>query len=196
MIKINKLIIFSFSFLILAVSGSLLFLYLLVSSSIPNYQEEIRTSEIKDEITILRDNYGIPHIFSISENDSFFALGYTHAQDRLWQMEFMRRLSQGRLSEILGQRFLESDTLVRTLNIYNLAKDSLPIQDQDIRQKLESYSRGINLRLRQISTDGLGRGAPEFFLHSKTISPWTPTDSLAILKLLSFQYIGLLELLM
>ena len=190
MIKINKLIIFSFSFLILAVSGSLLFLYLLVSSSIPNYQEEIRTSEIKDEITILRDNYGIPHIFSISENDSFFALGYTHAQDRLWQMEFMRRLSQGRLSEILGQRFLESDTLVRTLNIYNLAKNSLPFQDQDIIQKLESYSRGINLRLRQISIDGLGRGAPEFFLHSKTISPWTPTDSLAILKFLSFQYSG------
>ena len=76
------------------------------------------------------------------------------------------------------------------LNIYNLAKDSLPFQDQDIIQKLESYSRGINLRLRQISIDGLGRGAPEFFLHSKTISPWTPTDSLAILKFLSFQYSG------
>ncbi len=186
--KINKIIIFSFSSIIIAIIVSIIFLYLLVLSSVPNYQKEIKTSEIDAEISILRDNYAIPYIFSQSPNDSFFALGYVHAQDRLWQMEFMRRLSQGRLSEILGQSFLESDILVRTLNIHNIAKESLSFQESEILENLESYSKGVNHRLKEISTEGLGRGSPEFFLHSKTISPWTPVDSLAILKFLSFQH--------
>ena len=188
--RVNKLIILVFSFLIFASVASIIFIYFLISSSIPNYEAEEVTSEIEKEITILRDNYAVPHIFAQNNTDPFFALGYVHAQDRLWQMEFLRRLSQGRLAEILGPKFLESDIMVRTLDIHNIAKESVSFQDQDIIKKLNAYSNGVNYRLKQISIKGLGRGAPEFFLHSKTISPWTAIDSLAISKFLSFQYSG------
>ena len=87
--RVNKLIILVFSFLIFASVASIIFIYFLISSSIPNYEAEEVTSEIEKEITILRDNYAVPHIFAQNNTDPFFALGYVHAQDRLWQMEFL-----------------------------------------------------------------------------------------------------------
>ena len=188
--KVNKIIIYLFSFITITMVVGITIIYSLISSSIPDYELEFSSDDIENEIVILRDNYAVPHIFAKNTNDTFFALGFVHAQDRLWQMEFMRRLSQGRLSEILGERYLQSDILMRTLNLYNISNEALSFQDGKILEKLISYSNGVNQRLKQISSEGLGRGAPEFFLHSKTISPWSPVDSLAIQKLLAFQSSG------
>ena len=71
---------------------------------------------------IVRDPEGVPHIFAQSERDGWYALGYTHAQDRLWQMEFQRRVCDGRLSEFLGERAFEVDRLMRTLGIARLSE--------------------------------------------------------------------------
>ena len=64
---------------------------------------------LQEEVTIHYDTYGIPHIYANNEADAFTALGYVHAQDRLWQMELIRRIAPGRLSELFGEKLLETD---------------------------------------------------------------------------------------
>ena len=84
--------------LLLAATAAWLYLH----ESLPRLEGEVSAKGAAAEIEILRDAEGIPHIFAKSEADAWFALGYAHAQDRLWQMEFQRRVGQGRLSEFLG----------------------------------------------------------------------------------------------
>src|SRR6476646_8364131 len=76
--------------------------------SLPRTQGEIIVAGLSQPVEILRDAYGIPHIYAASLEDAHFALGYVHAQDRLWQMEMSRRIAAGRLSEILGRAGLET----------------------------------------------------------------------------------------
>src|SRR5262245_14707252 len=75
-----------------------------IEESLPKIEGEVRAPGAAAEVDILRDNDGIPHIFAKSERDGWFAMGYVHAQDRLWQMEVQRRVAQGRLSEVFGER--------------------------------------------------------------------------------------------
>ena len=162
-------------------------LYYLISNSLPRYQQELESSKITHNITISRDTYAIPYIETKNDLDSFFALGYTHAQDRLWQMVLLRRTAQGRLSEIIGSTGFKSDKLMRTLGLYRSAERSEIKQTDDIRMLLNAYSDGINFYIKQISEKSLGRGSPEFFLFTSEISPWRPADSIALLKLIAFQ---------
>ena len=76
-----------------------------IQKSQPQLSGRLFVPGIKEEVEIIRDTYGVPHIYAKNEPDLYFALGYAMAQDRLWQMEFYRRLGHGRLSEILGDRF-------------------------------------------------------------------------------------------
>src|SRR5215467_13089816 len=76
------------------------------SFSVPSYDGTLRAAGLAQPVQILRDRYGVPHILAQSYDDAAFALGYAHAQDRLWQMEMSRRFVQGRLSELLGERAL------------------------------------------------------------------------------------------
>ena len=162
-------------------------LFYLTSNSLPKYQQKLKSSQINNVTTISRDTYGIPYITTTDDLDSFYALGYAHAQDRLWQMMLLRRTAQGRLSEIIGLDGLKSDKLMRTLGIYASAQSSEKIQTANISTILNSYSNGINFYIKQISEKSLGRGSPESFIFTSEVSPWRPADSLAILKLIAFQ---------
>src|SRR5688572_20765941 len=101
--------------LALLVVGAAAWLYL--QKSLPVIDGELQAKGLGAPVEIVRDGEGIPHIFAASERDAWFALGYAHAQDRLWQMEFQRRVAAGRLSEFLGERALDTDRLMRTLGI-------------------------------------------------------------------------------
>ncbi len=157
------------------------------SNSLPDYDANYTLAGISGDVEIVRDNHAVPHIFAKSENDVFFGLGFVHAQDRLWQMTMLRRTSQGRLSELFGKETLPVDRLLRTLDIYNIARESAVQLDPAILAQLQAYSDGVNAWLKLVQDNALGRGAPEFFLFEPEIAPWTPTDSVAILKLLSLQ---------
>src|SRR6056297_4235540 len=109
------------AFLVLG-TVSVLTVYYLASRSLPDYDKTIPVSGLTADVEIVRDNSGVPHIFSASDRDAFYALGYAHAQDRLWQMTLLRRTVQGRLSEIFGTRTVETDTLLRRLDIYPRAR--------------------------------------------------------------------------
>ncbi len=167
--------------------------YYFGSRSLPDYSAEVTLDGPNAPIEIVRDNANVPHIFAQTDADVFFGLGYAHAQDRLWQMTMLRRTVQGRLSELFGDRTIQIDALLRRLDLYNLAVQSVEAQDARTRAALEAYADGVNARLRQVNEDALGRGAPELFLFSNRIAPWQPADSVAVIKLMALQLNGQIE---
>ncbi|MGL4309929.1 MAG: penicillin acylase family protein, partial [Paracoccaceae bacterium] len=162
-------------------------IYLFLTRSIPEYSATHSIAGLSAPVEIVRNNANVPHILAETDADAFFALGFAHAQDRLWQMTLLRRTAQGRLSEVFGNRTLQTDELMRRLDIYGLAVSSLAAQDDETRAALDAYSRGVNAWIDIVNRDALGRGAPEFFLFSNEIAVWQPADSIAILKLLAVQ---------
>ena len=169
------------------------FAYFFLSQSLPDYSKTVEFSHVTEEIEIVRDTANVPHIFGKNDQDTLFALGYVHAQDRLWQMTMLRRTAQGRLSELFGAETLTVDMVVRRLGIYSASRASLSALRPDTMAKLEAYAKGVNARLEEINLGNLGRGAPELFLFSNFIAPWSPTDSLAIIKLMGLQLSSHLE---
>lgn len=170
--------------------AAVLLVYYLASRSLPDYDKTLSVDGITADIEILRDNAAVPHILTYSDRDAFFGLGYAHAQDRLWQMTLLRRTAQGRLSEIFGTRTVGTDTLLRRLDLYPLAVQSVSHQDARTLDALEAYAAGVNARIAEINADSLGRGAPEFFVFNAPLAPWKPADSLAIIKLMGLQLSG------
>lgn len=159
----------------------------LAARSLPDYEATATVAGLSAPVEIVRDNADVPHVFAATDADAFFALGYAHAQDRLWQMTMLRRTAQGRLSEVFGARTLPIDTLMRRLDLYRLATSSVEAQDPAAREALEAYSAGVNAWLGQVNEGARGRGAPEFWLFPQAIAPWQPADSLAVLKLMALQ---------
>jgi len=168
-------------------------IYFLLSRSLPDYQKDLAVTGISAPVEIVRDNANVPHILGQTDVDSYFGLGFAHAQDRLWQMTMLRRTAQGRLSEVFGTATLGVDTFLRRLDIYRLAQQSVAAQDLYTQAALKAYAAGVNARLQQINDDALGRGAPEMFMFNAPIAPWVPADSLAVVKLMGLQLAGHLE---
>jgi penicillin amidase len=161
--------------------------YYFAARSLPDYDETHEVTGITAPVEIVRSTEDVPHIFGATDEDVFYGLGLVHAQDRLWQMMLMRRTAQGRLSEMFGARTLKTDELMRRLDLYGAALDSVAAQDARTRAALEAYARGVNQWIELVNTGARGRGAPEFWLFSNEIAYWTPADSLAILKLMALQ---------
>ena len=178
--------------IVLSVMGTAL-VYWLASRSLPDYNDEVAVYGLNAPVEIVRDNANVPHIFGAVDEDVFFGLGFAHAQDRMWQMIMLRRTAQGRLSEIFGGATLNVDTLLRRFDIYTLSVRSVAALDPKTRAALESYAAGVNARLDQINSEALGRGAPEMLMFNAPMAPWSPADSVAIVKLMGLQLSGHLE---
>ena len=180
--------------MVLLVVAGLALVFWLASRSLPDYNRTVVIAQgapgPEAPVEIVRDNANVPHIFGASDADVFYGLGYAHAQDRLWQMMTMRRTVQGRLSEVFGQRTVSIDTLIRRLDLYGLAQQSVAVQDARTTAALRAYADGVNARLAEINEGALGRGAPEMFLFNAPIAPWTPADSVAMVKLMALQLSG------
>ena len=161
--------------------------YYLASRSLPDYDKVLELPYLTAPVEIVRDNANVPHIFGETDPDVFYALGYAHAQDRLWQMTMLRRTAQGRLSEVFGTATVKIDKLVRRLDIYARAVASVDAQDERTMLLLRAYATGVNARLDEINASALGRGAPEMFIFNAPVSAWRPADSLAIIKLMGLR---------
>lgn len=172
---------------------ALVILYYFLSRSVPDYSENFTIEGITAPVEIVRNNDNVPHIFGATDEDVYFALGFAHAQDRLWQMTMLRRTVQGRLSEVFGERTLKIDELLRRYDLYTLALQSVEVQDDPTKRALEAYARGVNAWIGEVNREARGRGAPEFFLFSNEIAAWQPADSIAILKLMALQLSGQIE---
>ena len=131
---------------------------------------------LQNEVTVERDRWGVPHIRASSVQDLAEAQGYVMAQDRLWQMDLLRRVTRGQLSEILGTRTLPIDKEFRTMELGRAAESDLQLMDAESRGILEAYARGVN-RFIHTHTKQLPL---EFSLLRYTPQPWQASDSLTI----------------
>lgn len=131
-------------------------------------------------ISIQKDQWGVPHIRAKTDLDAFYALGFVHAQDRLWQMELSRRIGAGRLSEILGAAALDQDKFLRTWGFYRAAENSYASLEPRSKTVLEAYAAGVNAVIAQ------GNLPLEFGLLGAKPEPWKPADSLVWSKMLAF----------
>ena len=167
--------------------------YYLAARSLPDYDAVLEVPYLNAPVEIVRDNANVPHIFGSTDEDVFYALGFAHAQDRLWQMTMLRRTVQGRLSEVFGTATVNIDKLMRRLDLYTLATASVDAQDERTMRILRAYATGVNVRLDQVNAQALGRGAPEMFLFNAPVAPWRPADTLAIVKLMGLRLSGHLD---
>lgn len=151
----------------------------------PMLDGEMKVDALAAPVTITRDAHGIPLITAQSEDDAYFALGYVHAQDRLFQMEMMRRQGQGRLAELIGKLGVEPDTFMRTLGVYRRAEEDLKSLDPATLRAFERYAAGVNTWLAE------GHPLPlEYHLLFFSPEPWRPADSLVWQKLMGLQLSG------
>jgi penicillin amidase len=136
-------------------------------------------------VEIIRDRWGVPHIYATNERDVFFGQGFVHAQDRLWQMEINRRLATGRLSEMLGAVALGTDRASRTFGFDRLGRADWEFLPEDDRQVIQAYAAGVNAFL--TSPPGR-RGLPvEFTLLRHVPEPWQVEDTLAFSRVMIWQ---------
>jgi penicillin amidase len=156
-------------------NNPLLALARLYRRPLPQVEGTTRLAGIRAPVEILRDKWGVPHIYARSSEDASFAQGYVHAQDRLWQLELNRRVGHGRLSELFGELAFGTDRLLRTIGLGRAAYTSLQRADEPIRELLEAYARGVNAYV-----DKNRKRLPiEFTLLRLDPEPWQPIDSLA-----------------
>lgn len=141
---------------------------------LPQTVGSTRVVGLHGPVEIIRDRWGVPHIYAEDEDDLFFAQGYVHAQDRLWQMELQRRMGAGRLSEVLGDVTLPVDRFTRTLGLNRAAEDELASLPAETSRALEAYAAGVNAWMRQRA----GQWSLEFTLLRFAPQPWRPVDSL------------------
>jgi len=182
---------------ILAILVFLTGTYFQVYGALPPYAGHFTVKGLKAPVEIVRDKNAIPHIIAGSIEDAAYGLGFVHAQDRFWQMELMRRVGQGRLSEILppmivGNGVINTDRTMRGLGVYRHASDSVGALSPATRDILESYSAGVNawmaerdqqfgLELTLVKLLSGGRYRPD---------PWQPADSVVWSKLMALTLDG------
>lgn len=124
------------------------FLFIFLQLQKPSYDGTVTLPGLEKEVEVQYDKFGVPHIYASSELDAYYALGYVHAQDRLFQMEMLRRAADGRLSEVLGEDLIKVDKLFRTLGINEFASQSaqqfLSADTAAWQREALAYQRGIN----------------------------------------------------
>jgi penicillin amidase len=157
-------------------AGAVGYGYLVARSALPQLDGTSQVSGLSGPVTVTRDTHGVPTIEARTLEDLFFAQGYVTAQDRLWQMDVMRRFGAGELSEILGEDTLKIDREQRILGLRAAAKKSLEITNPRDRGYFEAYARGVNA---YIGTRG-GRLPIEFRILNYAPKPWQPEDSIVI----------------
>ncbi len=160
--------------------------YLWLRSSLPVTEGSVSVPGLDGPAEISRDPDGLVHIRAQTTNDAYYALGYAHAQDRMWQMDSMRRLGAGRLAEVVGPRVLVQDRLMRTIGLYARSEASLAQLSPETRDALAAYARGVNAWIAS------RRGAlpPEFVLLGFEPEPWRPADSLVWGRLMAWNLSG------
>src|SRR5437667_1606357 len=162
--------------LVVIALGILGFGYLTARSALPQLDGQIQVPGLSAPVSVTRDAHGVPTIEATRIEDLYFAQGYVTAQDRLWQMDGMRRYAAGELSEILGADFVEHDREQRILGMRVAARKTLELASPENRQHFEAYARGVTAFIES----HLNRLPLEFRILHYQPRPWTPEDSALI----------------
>jgi penicillin amidase len=156
------------------------------TKSLPQINGTLRVAGLKSRVEIVRDPMGVPHIYADNADDLIFAEGYVQAQDRLWQMEFNRRIGSGTLSDVLGSATIKQDRFLRTIGLARAAKADLTALSDDDRQILQAFANGVNAFV-----DSHQDNLPlEFTLLGFKPAPWEPLDTLAWAQVMAMNLSG------
>ncbi len=167
--------------LLAAVAGGVFIRYT-AKKALPDYNREIVLSGLSAEVTVSRDSFAVPHIIASSEYDAYRATGYLMAQDRLWQMDLLRRLTTGRLSEIFGGDLVLADQLFRSLRFTEKSRMVIDSCNAETVACLQAFADGIN---QYISEKG-DKLPPEFTILGYTPEPWEPIHSANLIGYMSW----------
>ncbi|HEY0684524.1 MAG TPA: penicillin acylase family protein [Steroidobacter sp.] len=167
-----------FSVLLLAVAACIFwFAHSILDTGLPSAEMVLSDEGLSAPVSITRDAHGVPHIAAKTDDDAFFAIGYVHAQDRLWQLELQRRTLRGELSAVFGKGAVPQDIWFRTLDVYSAAKTAWPVLSSQAQASLARYTAGVNAGIAAQRTLPL-----EFTILGVEPQPWTEYDSLAWIK--------------
>jgi penicillin amidase len=180
LIKNTTATIFS---LIVCLLAFIFFAIFLVTRTSVDEDSSLEVEKVLDSVKIYRNKFSIPHIIARNEHDVFFAMGYVHAQDRLWQMDIARRAGKGRLSAIFGPEAVNADKFMRAMNLASLSNKLYKSSSKTTRFILDSYTQGVNYFLEE-HHDKLPF---EFGALSYEPEIWTPQDCLIILRLMGME---------
>ena len=155
------------------------------STALPRVAGAAVVQGLSGPVTVTRDQWGVPHIRAQgSDEDAVFALGFVHWQDRAWQMDFQRRVAQGRLAEVLGEPALAQDRFLRTWGFQRAAESALPALSDRSRSLIRAYTAGVNAAMQE------GKTALEFRILGYTPDAWSDVDSVSWSKLMAFDLGG------
>jgi penicillin amidase len=159
-------------------------LYFFVQSLKPTYDGNLELNNLEDEVQVYYDSYGIPHIYAENEEDAFRSLGYVHAQDRLWQMELLRRIGTGRLSEIFGADMLTTDKFLLSLGIDEASKKTVASlnKDSETVKLTQAYLDGVNQFMEN------GPTPVEFYLTGVEKKPFVLEDVYNTIGYMAFSF--------
>lgn len=159
-----------------------------VQRSFPTTSGRIDVPGLTANVTVYRDDAGVPQLVAETSHDLFFAQGYVHAQDRFWEMDFRRHVTAGRLSEMFGESQVGTDTFIRTLDWRGIAEQEYAQLDEASRAYYEAYAAGVNAYLGERGGADLSLEYAVLGLQNGTYSPepWTPVDSIAWLKAMAW----------
>lgn len=170
--------------LLLALAGAGGWIYL--RQSLPQTEGERGLPGLAAAVEVSRDAHGVPTIRAESMGDAYRALGFLHAQDRLWQMEMARRFGRGTLSEVAGRATLRFDRFARALDLEGVTRRQMQRLPAEVKAALDAYAAGVNAYLSKPD----GPLPPEFLLTGVAPAPWEPLDSLLWGKLMALQLSG------
>ena len=171
-----RILLWLFLLVIILAAIGLAYLYHAAHSALPQLDGRVQVSGLSAPVRVTRDSHGVPEIEAASLDDLFFAQGFVTAQDRLWQMDLMRRAASGELSEIVGEDTLKFDREQRILGMRAAAKKSLAMADPRDRKFFEDYARGVNAYI-GVHRDHL---PIEFRILGYAPKLWAPEDSIVI----------------
>ena len=176
---IRRLLILTLGLLLVAVGA-----WWWARSSLPRVDGEWAVPGLSVPVEVIADQYLVPHVYARDPEDAWFVAGVLHARDRAWQMELYRRAASGRLAEVLGEDALDVDKRLLTLGIGRAAEAELRRLPPDVRAALERYAAGVNA----VFSEFTFRTRPlEFQFLGIEPAEWTPTDSLAVGRLLAWR---------
>ncbi|MCD1571899.1 penicillin acylase family protein [Agromyces mediolanus] len=166
-----------------------------VQRSFPQTSGTVDVPGLEAEVTVERDDAGVPTIVATSDHDLFLAQGYVHAQDRFWEMDFRRHVTAGRLAELFGASQVPTDTFIRTLNWRGVAEQEYALLDEGTRAIYDAYADGVNAYLAERSGAELSLEYAVLGLQNPGYSPepWTAVDSIAWLKAMAWDLRSNLE---
>ncbi len=153
---------------------------------LPRINGEETVPGLQRRVQVLRDRWGVPHIYAETNADLFMVLGYVHAQDRLWQMDLNRRTGHGQLAELFGLIALSSDQFVRVLGLSRVARREMDLLDEESYSILDAYARGVNAFIES----HLNRLPLEFVVLRYQPRPWEIVDSLVWGKVMALNQAG------